>query len=158
MLNHDEYLIVMVFSISGGEGNSMCAVLMADDPQSNLPVIEAVNRVRPQMQNVLGILTKADMANKKNKIAKTAWARMVVGDNEAMDCVKPQHEWHPLWLWDADEVYDEGLAKEEWIAEQRMFFQRPELKKWAEECGRPLGWEPTSERIYKLFSDLVVSQ
>lgn len=131
---------------------------MVDDPQSDLPVIQAVKHVRPDMENVLGILTKADMANKKRKIAQTSWARMVVGDNEAMEGVTPQHGWFPLCLKDADELHDEGMSKAEWVAEQQSFFQRPELLNWADECQRPLGWEPTSEKIYKLFSDLVASQ
>lgn len=157
VFKHEEFLIVMVLSMSGGKCSKVFFKLTVDDPQPNLPVIDAVNRARPGMKQVFGILTKADLT-KKGKTDRSAWSRMVAGKNEAMEGVKPQHGWFPLYLKDAGELIDEGMSKEKWLAEQRLFFQRSDLLRLADECGFALGWEPTSEKIYQLFADLVVSQ
>lgn len=106
------------------------------------------------MEQVLAILTKVDMVK---RIARTAWGQMVAGTYEAMDSVRPEHGYHPLFLKDAD-MYEDGVSKEDWVSKQNRFFEKQELQDWADKCGRPLGWEPTSEKIYGLFADLVVAQ
>lgn len=155
VLSHAEHLVVMVLSTSGGEHHVYGPpFLTPDEPQPNLPVIESVKLARPTMEGVLGVLTKPDMTP---RIAQTGWGKMVAGHNKAMEGVKPQHGWHPLRLKDPDS-YDAGQPREAWIAQQRRFFEKPELRAWAEQCARPLGWEVTSEIIYSLFSELVVAQ
>ncbi|EJT49050.1 hypothetical protein A1Q1_01881 [Trichosporon asahii var. asahii CBS 2479] len=130
------------------------AALTQDDPQLDLPVVSAVKRARPQMERVLAILTKVD---KVESVARTAWGKMVAGSYEAMDSVRPEHGYHPLYLKTAD-MYEDGMSKEDWLETQADFFQRPEIQRWAQKCGRALGWAPTSEKIYALFADLVEAQ
>lgn len=106
------------------------------------------------MERVLAILTKVD---KVERVARTAWGKMVAGSYEAMDSVRPEHGYHPLYLKTAD-MYEDGMSKEDWLETQADFFQRPEIQRWAQKCGRALGWAPTSEKIYALFADLVEAQ
>lgn len=103
---------------------------------------------------MLGILTKADLAQ---KIARSAWGKLILGSNEAMKPIDLQHGFHPVFLKSAD-MYDDRVSKDAWLKKQELFFAGKEMMRFASECKRALGWVPTSEKIYKLFADLVQDQ
>lgn len=76
------------------------------------------------------------------------------GARDSLKHCEPEHGWHPVRMRDFHE-HEAGASAEAWLRAQRELFATPRLRRLAALCGRELGWEPTSELIYRLYEGVV---
>lgn len=101
-----------------------------------------------------GILNKIDQ-DPAPHLAPTMDLVCGTGQHDSVKHSNPEYGWHPLRMRKFNEA---NVSTEVWLETQRREFASGDLRLLAEKCGRPLGWEPTSELIYELYESVVLAK